>query len=429
MILFDMNRFYLVNLMINSAKEISIYYFIACISFVLGLFMQDFFKVPLTAGIILIGLSWIFSFSFKEKLKLLMTEPAAIAFILLYFLHLLSMLYTENLHIGWNDLRLKISFLLLPFFIASSKFISSQQRLFILRFFAVLMMLMASIDIILSFLEYLDGESTSVFYYVQLPHVLASKVHYVAWYYSIAIFITFYQIITDIKWRNLWILGLLFLLVSLLLLSSRIFLIAFTIVFSVSFLNWAKAYGIFGIRGLKIVVCFFMFIGLLFLMPITNSRINDAVVELKNVLGNDIQKQTNARVFLWRYGVDLISEKPILGYGVGDAKMALGSALESCEAEFWDGQRNIPIQNKNYNFHNQFMQTWAEVGIFGFFALLFIMIHPFLLKNTHPLFLIFVALTFIGFLTESMLERQAGVLLFAFMYPLLAGLKRFPEET
>ena len=57
------------------------------------------------------------------------------------------------------------------------------------------------------------------------------------------------------------------------------------------------------------------------------------------------------------------------------------------------------------------------------------MIYPFLLKNTHPLFLIFVALTFIGCLTESMFERQAGVLLFAFIYPILAGLKRIPNEA
>ena len=67
--------------MINKTKDISSYYFIACISFVLGLFMQDFFKVPLTGGIIIVGLSWILSFSFKEKLHrvmncLLYTSPS-----------------------------------------------------------------------------------------------------------------------------------------------------------------------------------------------------------------------------------------------------------------------------------------------------------------------------------------------------------------
>ena len=141
--------------MINKTKDISSYYFIACISFVLGLFMQDFFKVPLTGGIIIIGLSWIFSFSFKEKLHRFIKNPAAIAFVLLYLLHLLSILYTENSSVGWNDLRLKISFLLLPFFMLTVQFIYNEQRIVIIKLFAVLMMLMALTDLTHAFLEYL----------------------------------------------------------------------------------------------------------------------------------------------------------------------------------------------------------------------------------------------------------------------------------
>jgi O-antigen ligase len=171
-----------------------------------------------------------------------------------------------------------------------------------------------------------------------------------------------------------------------------------------------------------------LFIFTLLLIPSTNLRLNDTVVELQKMFGYDTPKQTNPRVFIWRYGADLIAKNPIFGFGVGDAKGELSVVLESCDAMFWNGERNIPIQDKNYNFHNQFMQTWAEVGIFGFLILVFIMIHPFLLKRSHPLFLIFIGLTFIGCLTESMFERQAGVVLFAFMYPLLFGLKKASDE-
>ena len=183
--------------MINKTKDISSYYFIACISFVLGLFMQDFFKVPLTGGIIIIGLSWIFSFSYKEKLQCFIKNPAAIAFVLLYLLHLLSIFYTENTSEGWNDLRLKISFLLLPFFMMSVQFIYNEQRMFILKLFAVLMMLMALTDLTYAFLEYLRSGNQETFYYIHLPYILASKVHYVAWYYSFAIFISIYHLISS----------------------------------------------------------------------------------------------------------------------------------------------------------------------------------------------------------------------------------------
>ena len=414
--------------MINKTKDISSYYFIACISFVLGLFMQDFFKVPLTGGIIIIGLSWIFSFSFKEKLQRFIKNPVAIAFVLLYLLHLLSIFYTENSSEGWNDLRLKISFLLLPFFMMTVQFIYNEQRIFILKFFALLMILMALTDLTHAFLEYLVSGNQETFYYIHLPYLLASKVHYVAWYYSFAIFISIYHLISSQSNRAFWFLGLLILLFSLILLSSRAFILAFIVVFILTFLKWFKTAKVSRLMWTKILSIAALFILSLVFIPSINLRLNDTVVELQKMFGYDTPKQTNPRVFIWRYGADLISKNAIFGFGVGDAKGELSVALESCDAMFWNGERNVPIQNKNYNFHNQFMQTWAEVGIFGFLILLFIMIHPFLLKNSHPLFLIFIGLTFIGCLTESMFERQAGVVLFAFMYPLLSGLKKVSDE-
>ena len=390
--------------------------------------MQDFFKVPLTGGIIIIGLSWIFSFSFKEKLQRFIKNPTAIAFVLLYLLHLLSIFYTENYSEGWNDLRLKISFLLLPFFMMTVQFIYNEQRMFILKLFAVLMVLMALTDLTNAFLEYFVNGNQETFYYIHLPYVLASKVHYVAWYYSFAIFISIYHLISSHSNRTLWFLGLLILLFSLILLSSRAFILAFIVVFILSFLKWFKTAKTSRFMLAKLLSFAALFIFTLLLIPSTNLRLNDTVVELQKMFGYDTPKQTNARVFIWRYGADLIAKNPIFGFGVGDAKGELSVALESCDAMFWNGERNIPIQDKNYNFHNQFMQTWAEVGIFGFLILLFIMIHPFLLKNSHPLFLIFIALTFIGCLTESMFERQAGVVLFTFMYPLLFGLKKASDE-
>ena len=390
--------------------------------------MQDFFKVPLTGGIIIIGLSWIFSFSFKEKLQRFMKNPTAIAFVLLYLLHLISIFYTENYSEGWNDLRLKISFLLLPFFMMTVQFIYNEQRMVILKLFAVLMVLMALTDLTNAFLEYFVNGNQETFYYIHLPYVLASKVHYVAWYYSFAIFISIYHLISSHSNRTLWFLGLLILLFSLILLSSRAFILAFIVVFILSFLKWFKTAKTSRFMLAKLLSFAALFIFTLLLIPSTNLRLNDTVVELQKMFGYDTPKQTNPRVFIWRYGADLIAKNPIFGFGVGDAKGELSVALESCDAMFWNGERNIPIQDKNYNFHNQFMQTWAELGIFGFLILLFIMIHPFLLKNSHPLFLIFIALTFIGCLTESMFERQAGVVLFAFMYPLLFGLKKASNE-
>jgi O-antigen ligase len=288
---------------------------------------------------------------------------------------------------------------------------------------------MAGADLALSLSEYLVSSNSDEFYYVHLAHILASKPHYVAWYYSFAIFIALYQILTGKKSRNLWMVGFVLLLISLLLLSSRAYIMAFIVVFSVGCVKWTKTNVISRSGWGKILFAFSMFIGALFLIPKTNSRINDAVVELQELLGGDTHKQTNTRVYLWKYATGLIAEKPVFGYGVGDAKAELNRALKGCDIKFWNGERNVPISEKNHNFHNQYLQTWAEVGVLGFLLLIFLMIRPFSLKDQHPLFLIFLGLTLIGFITESMLERQAGVVFIAFMYPLLSGLKNKTESS
>ncbi|GIR12040.1 MAG: hypothetical protein CM15mP23_06150 [Cryomorphaceae bacterium] len=77
------------------------------------------------------------------------------------------------------------------------QFIYNEQRKFILKFFAVLMMLMALTDLTHAFLKYLVSGNQETFYYINLPYVLTNKVHYVAWYYSFAIFISIYHLISS----------------------------------------------------------------------------------------------------------------------------------------------------------------------------------------------------------------------------------------
>ena len=80
--------------MLNKLKHSSFYYFVACTSIIIGLVFQDFYKIPLTGGIIVLGLIWLGNFKFKHKLKTLLTKPFALCFIAFYILHLVSLLYS-----------------------------------------------------------------------------------------------------------------------------------------------------------------------------------------------------------------------------------------------------------------------------------------------------------------------------------------------
>lgn len=405
--------------MLNKLKQISTFYFIACISIVVGLVFQDFHKVPLTGGIIVLGLVWFASFEYKAKLKTFLKKPFAIAFCALYLLHLISLLYSENTAIALGDLELKITLLLLPLFLLSTSIISQKNKLFLLQLFAISMIVMAVYDLYKSSVEYNATNIINVFYYKNLPHLLIGKPHYLAWYYSFAMFVALREIVVLKKHRFAWGAGFVILLFSLILLSSRIYLLAFFIVLIGCYFLWANK---LKLPLFKLLIPLTAIISVVLIIPNTRSRVTDTFVEINKLFDQKDHRQTNPRVYIWKYAVDLIGNKPLLGYGVGDAKDELGKALQNCDALFWNGHKNVLLNRKSLNFHNQFLQTWAEVGILGFLLLLFLVVKPFLLKNKHPLFLIFISLTFIGFLTESMLERQAGVVMFAFMYPLLSSL-------
>ena len=385
--------------------------------------MQDFFKIPVTMGIIGIGLYWIFSFHYKEKIKILLSNSFALSFIALYILHLLSMLYTSDVAEGLNDLRLKITLFLFPLFMMTNQWIDKSKSLILIRVFSILMIFMAGIDIGLSFFKFLDSGNIEVFYYDQLPHLLSLKVHYVSWYYSFALFVILYELLQSNKYKMFWGFGFALLLISIFLLASRIYLLALFVIFSIAIVSLFKSKSFF-LNSWKIIGILTFFFSFLYLLPKTQSRVIETVHELESLLGFDTNKQTNARVYIWSYALSLVIESPLLGYGIGDAKTELNRSLKDCKAQFWDGHTLKPIFEKNYNFHNQFIQTWAEVGVFGFLLLIFIMFAPFFMQNMHPLFLVFLGLTMFGFMTESMLERQAGILFFAFMYPLLFKFKK-----
>ncbi len=106
-------------------------------------------------------------------------------------------------------------------------------------------------------------------------------------------------------------------------------------------------------------------------------------------------------------------EKPLFGYGIGDAKIKLIDVHKN---------RDIKIAFKErYNCHNQFLETATQTGVVGLIVLLLVFAIPFYqaIKKKQELLFLFLSICFINFLFESMLQRIAGVVFFAFWYSFL----------
>jgi O-antigen ligase len=112
------------------------------------------------------------------------------------------------------------------------------------------------------------------------------------------------------------------------------------------------------------------------------------------------------RVSILKCTFETYMKAPILGTGLGDQQ----SALNACYASY-----NFITLN-DYNTHNQYLQFLLGAGILGLVAFLFLLayaaVHAW--KQKKELYFYFLFVVAMCCLTESILERQHGIMFFAF---------------
>ncbi|MBR6310051.1 MAG: O-antigen ligase family protein, partial [Paludibacteraceae bacterium] len=91
--------------------------------------------------------------------------------------------------------------------------------------------------------------------------------------------------------------------------------------------------------------------------------------------------QQNPRFVLWKYALECISEKPILGYGVSDGEERFISKCMASDEGFMREvlpQRIVDFKDSiGFHTHSIFLQSMLEFGIIGLLLQIFILILPF----------------------------------------------------
>jgi hypothetical protein len=103
----------------------------------------------------------------------------------------------------------------------------------------------------------------------------------------------------------------------------------------------------------------------------------------------------------------------IVGIGPGICQEKLNQKL--IDKQFYTGENAHSKSGfYNYNFHNQYVQTLLETGWVGLLSLLLMLLTPFLIVEKDARRIVFFMNGFflIGFLTESFLSRQMGIVSF-----------------
>jgi O-antigen ligase len=134
---------------------------------------------------------------------------------------------------------------------------------------------------------------------------------------------------------------------------------------------------------------------------------------------NDFFPGTALRVYQIRVFTELITEQNIFLKGLG---------LEASQKQIENKakQHNLYYDYRNYNFHNQYIQTFAEIGFFGFLILIIVVVLNFVNAWVKKDFLhIAFAITMIMlFLSESFFCRQRGIVFFIILYCLFNSTAR-----
>ena len=134
---------------------------------------------------------------------------------------------------------------------------------------------------------------------------------------------------------------------------------------------------------------------------------------------NDYFPGTAFRVYQARIFFEMLQEDAILftGYGVNATDFKIAEKGE---------QHNVYPGYREKNFHDEYIQIFAELGIFGLLlllAMLFTNIQK-ALKTKDFMHISFAVLMISLFLTESFLSRQRGIIFFTMIYCLFNVLTR-----
>lgn len=345
-----------------------------------------------------------------------LSNKLAWLFIAFFFLHLVSMVYTEHKADGWSSIETKFSFLAFPVFLPLI-FHNGIDKVKILKFVNVIALIYILLSLGSYFFDYFLDEDPEPFMGSNIGFKFslgAKSLHptYLSFYFLTLILFNGDALLYQLKDKNRAVFSILLISVFsvfVMFLSSKVAFIGLILIIVLLLAKYAKQN-----NKIKQSLLIFGVFTVVAVVGIANSNLSlkfqQTFQELTTTDRTNESKvrSTAARMWFWKATIDIIKENPILGVGTGDVREELTKKYKE--------KQLIWIQDKGRDSHQQFLQTFATLGIPGILCLLLIFSSLFYqsFKNKELVLLGFTLVYFIFGLTESMFETQAGIVFFTF---------------
>jgi O-antigen ligase len=362
------------------------------------------FKFLVNLFIVLAFIAWLFTNPFKKLFTKTKNIKVLLAVFIFYLLHVIALLYTNNMQEGFFSLEIKISMLIFPLVFYTEEFLAKQHQFFFTSFIigtllCCLLCLSRAVFLYLSTHE-------NHFYYEGLSWFQHPS--YLAMYVS---FCCAVLLLTNLVSKTITYVSIVFFTLFVFLLSSKTGIVIHFITLVFSFVSiFFKGKNYFKIIGVSLFGLL-VSIGILFLIPHIKQRFQNvySVFQAKSI-DKTSTESTTVRMLIWNEAMQIIKQHPVIGVSPGNANDAL---YESYQKDGLTG-----AYDKKLNAHNQYLQTTLGLGLVGLLSLLSLFIAP-LFSNPNKIVFLFVGISALNFLTESMFQSMAGCIFFGYFYSLI----------
>lgn len=371
-----------------------------------------------SVAIIIFFLSTIINFiNNKPKIKF---DKLSVLFIGFYLLFVLSVFWTDNQENTKTGLVRFLSYLVLPLAFTFSSNINFNEKKIIELFSKSLLFVAAYCVFFGTINSFINSDINYLFYHNLSSNLSNLNAIYLSVFVSFGIF--FY--LNKKAKSNFEIFSLVFLSLFLILLSSKL-IIFITALISIPYYQKNKIR-----KNNKLNYFLAVFVVLILFLAASSNLSNRLKVEYEKTKITEVLDTKNfGPVYLWtgtglrifqtKVFFEILQEqqKLFLGFGLNNAQESLNKKYESY---------NLYPGFLNYNYHNQYIQIFAELGIIGllvFFLILFLILKISIYNKDYFLFS-FIILILAVCLTETFLWRQRGMVFFLIISLLISKSKK-----
>ncbi len=349
----------------------------------------------------------------KEELK---RKPDMLFLMLVMFFlsYVASLLYSSNTHEANFSIEKKLSLFIFPVIMYISPRISAGVYKRVLISFVLSVILSCIAAFFISTVHYLQVKDPEVFFYHELSSNIGMHAGYLAMYLCFAIAILlFYKgqnnkpiMSAAIRWSAGVLASTLVLMLSSRLQIGIMCLIYLVYMFHTFKLKVGlpKAIGYSLAAGALLVFAVLIF-------PKNRERFKEVVNYNNEYALSKKWGEGQMRKLIWISAAEIIVQNPVIGVGVGDVQDELDKMYKTK-----DFISLTYFPNTRFNAHNQLLETILATGIIGGILLVCVLAMLWIraMKQRNKILLAFVCIFVLSALTESILERQTGVVFYSF---------------